>query len=131
MSYGERMPDEVERVATAIVDAAIKVHRALGPGLLESVYAACLAHELQGRGFRVDREVPVPIYYDGVMLDEGFRIDLLVDELVIVELKAVQDLHPVFAAQCRTHVRLANKRLGFLINFNVPLLKDGIKRIAN
>ena len=131
MPFGETMPADVERVATAIVDSAIKVHRLLGPGLLESVYAACLAQELRRRGFRVEREVPVPIVYEGVTLDEGYRIDLLVDDLVVVELKAVQDLHPVFAAQCRTYVRLANKRLGFLINFNVPLLKDGIRRIAN
>ena len=125
------MPADVERVATAVVDAAIKVHRLLGPGLLESVYAACLAQELRSRGFRVEREVPVPIVYEGVLLDEGYRIDLLVDDLVVIELKAVQEMHPVFAAQCRTYVRLANKRLGFLINFNVPLLKDGLKRIAN
>ena len=131
MPYGETMPADVERVAAAIVDAAIKVHRLLGPGLLEPVYAACLAQELRGRGFGVEREVPVPIVYEGVLLDEGYRIDLLVDDLVVIELKAVQDMHPVYAAQCRTYVRLANKRLGFLINFNVPLLKDGLKRIAN
>ena len=131
MPYGETMPADVERVAAAIVDAAIKVHRLLGPGLLESVDAASLAQELRSRGFGVEREVPVPIVYEGVLLDEGYRIDLLVDDLVVIELKAVQDMHPVYAAQCRTYVRLANKRLGFLINFNVPLLKHRLKRIAN
>jgi len=131
LAFGETTSVEVERVAAAIVDSAIKVHRVLGPGLLESVDLACLAYELRSRGFQVDREVPMPIVYEGVIFDEGFRIDLLVDNLVLIEVKAVQELHPIFAAQCRTYIRLANKRLGVLLNFNVPLLKDGLKRIAN
>ena len=131
MAYGQTMPAGVERVATATVDSAVKDHRLLGPGLLESVYAACLAQALRSRGLRVEREVPVPIVYEGVLLDEGYRIDLLVEDLVVIELKAVHDTHPVFAAQCRTYVRLANKRPGFLINVNVSPLKDGLKRIVN
>ncbi len=131
MPFGDTTSVEVERVASAIVDSSMKVHRTLGSGLLETVYAACLTFELRSREFRVDREVPVSITYEGELMGEGFRIFLLVSDLVVVEVKAVQDMHPVFAAQCRTYVRLANKRLGVLINFNVPLLKDGLKRIVS
>ncbi len=126
MGYGENTTAEIERVATAVVDSAYKVHSTLGPGLLESVYAVCLTHELRSRGFKVEREVPVPVVYDGVALEAGFRIDLLVNDLVVVELKAVQEMHPIFKAQI-----LTRKRLGFLINFNVQFIKDGLRRIAN
>lgn len=123
MVYGETMPDNVERVATAIVDAAIRVHRLVGPGLLESVYTGCLAHELRGRGFRVDREVPVPISYGGVMLDEGFKIDLLVEQLVIVQLKAVQEMHPVFRPM--SHVRPPRRQAARLFKQLQRLASEG------
>ena len=130
MAYGEDTSAEVERVATAVVDAAYKVHRELGPGLLESVYTTCLAHELRKRGFAVEREFEVPVVYDGITIDVGFKVDLLVDRVVVVELKAVIDMHPVFKAQLMTHLKLLHLRLGFLINFNVPLLKDGLQRVV-
>ena len=129
MAFGETTTTEIERVATAIVDAAFKIHSKFGPGLLESAYGICLAHELRLRGFQVDREVPLPIIYEGVRLEAGFRIDLLVNDLVIVELKAVEEMHPIYDAQMITYLKLTEKRLGILINFNVRLIKDGIKRI--
>ena len=125
----DALPVEVERIATEIVDAAYKVHVELGAGLLESVYKACLAYELRKRGLRVEREVPVPIIYDGVRIDEDLRIDLLVEGSVIVELKSVEKLHPVFEAQLLTYLKLTNLRLGFLINFNVPVIRQGINRV--
>ena len=131
MPYGESTSAEVERIATAIVDACLVVHKRFGPGLLESVYKACLAAELRKRGFTVLREVIVPIHYDGVELEEGFRIDLLVNDLVIVEAKSVEKMIPLFDAQLLTHLKLTNNGLGFLVNFNVVLIKDGIKRIIN
>ena len=131
MPIGDRLSAELERVATAIVDSAYKVHVTLGPGLLESVYVACLAHELTLRGHRVRREVPVPVIYEGLKLDSGFRIDLLIDDAVVIEAKSVESMHPVFKAQLLTHLKLADKRLGFLINFNTKFIKDGITRVAN
>ena len=128
--YGETMPAEVERVASAVVDSAYRVHLKFGPGLLESVYEACLAHELRRRGFVVERQVPVPIVYDGEVLDEGFRLDLRVNRLVIVEVKAVETMLPVFGSQVKTYLKLTGHPLAFLINFNVSLIKDGIKRIV-
>jgi GxxExxY protein len=128
--YGETMPAEVERIAAAIVDSAYKVHLTFGPGLLESVYEACLTHELRQRGLTVERQVAVPIVYDGELLDEGFRIDLRVNGSVIVEVKAVEVLLPVFAAQVKTYLKLTGHPLALLINFNVPLIKDGIKRVV-
>jgi GxxExxY protein len=125
----EKLPAELERVATQIVDAAFKVHTELGPGLLESVYEKCLAHELTKRGLNVERQVRVPIVYDGVVLDEPLRLDLLVEESVIVEVKAVEKMHPVFRCQMLTYLKLSHKRLGFMINFNVPLIKNGIDRV--
>ena len=121
---------EVDATARAIVDAAIKVHKTLGPGLLESVYEACLYHELLQRGLRVERQVAVPIVYDGITLLEGLRLDLLVNNLVICELKAVESLQPVHQAQLLTQLRLSGKRLGLLLNFNVALMKDGIRRLV-
>ncbi|MEA3407332.1 MAG: GxxExxY protein [Chloroflexota bacterium] len=120
---------EEERVAKGIVDAAFAVHKALGPGLLENVYEVCFCHELTKRGLSYGRQVVVPIVYDGITFDEGLRLDVLVEDVIICELKAVETMHPVFTAQLLTYLKLAEKRLGFLINFNVPLIKRGIKRV--
>ena len=123
------MPAETERVAREVVDSAFKVHKALGPGLLESVYAACLCHELSQRGLSFKTEVPVPVIYNNVRLDAGLRLDLLVSDCVVVELKSVEKMNTLFEAQLLTYLKLTGLRLGLLINFNVPLIKDGIKRI--
>jgi GxxExxY protein len=114
-----------------VIDAAMRVHTALGPGLLESAYEACLAHELRKRGMRVETQVPLPILYDGRRIDAGYRLDLLVEDAIIVELKAVPRMHPVFEAQLLSYLKLSNYSIGLLINFHVPRLKDGIKRFAN
>ena len=127
--YGESTSEKVEQVATIIVDAAFKVHATLGPGLLEAVYSICLAYDLRKRGLTVEREVALPIFYDGVRLDAGFRLDLIVDGCVIVETKAIERMIPVFEAQLLTYLKLTGLTLGLLINFNVPLIKDGIKRV--
>ena len=119
-----------DEVAREIVDAAIKVHQALGLGLLESVYEQCLQHELRRRGLMAERQVPVPVIYDGITIETGFRLDLLVEDLVIVELKAVETMIPLYEAQLLTHLKLTGKHLGFLINFNVPRLKSGLKRFV-
>jgi GxxExxY protein len=124
------MPADFDRVATCIVDSAYRVHRTLGPGLLESVYETCLARELEIRGMAVERQVDVPVVYEGLKLDAGLRLDLLVDKRVIVEVKAVEKMIPVFDAQLLTYLKLTGLRLGLLINFNVPVIKDGIKRLA-
>ncbi|HKS76492.1 MAG TPA: GxxExxY protein [Terriglobales bacterium] len=114
-----------------IIGAAITVHRRLGPGLLESAYEACLAHELQRIGLPIERQKPVPVVYDGVKLDCGFRADLVVAKMVAVELKCKEGLHPVDEAQLLSHLRLLNLPVGLLINFHVVLLKDGIRRMVN
>jgi len=118
-------------IAKQIVDAAFSVHKGLGPGLLESVYETALCHELVKRGLQVQRQIPVTFIYDGNRYDEGFRIDLLVADCVIVELKSVEQVHPVHKKQTLTYLRLSGKRLGLLINFNSALLKEGITRIVN
>jgi GxxExxY protein len=118
-----------ESIAGKIVDSAYTVHKILGPGLLEKVYEACLCHELSKRGLKYQRQVDIPIVYDGMTFDEGLRLDVLVEELVICELKAVDQMNPVWEAQVISHLKLTGKRLGFLINFNVPLITNGIKRI--
>ncbi len=118
-----------ESIAKKIVDAAFTVHKKLGPGLLEKVYEICFCHELSKRGLKYQRQVDIPIVYDGIVFDEGLRLDVLVEKLVICEIKAVNEINPVWEAQILSHLKLTNKRLGFLINFNVPLIKDGIKRI--
>ena len=118
-------------VATQIVDAAYPIHTSLGPGLLESVYEVVLAYELENRGLRVVRQQAVPIVYEGTRIEMGFRADLIVEDKVIVEIKSVEAIAPVHKKQLLTHLRLADKRLGLLINFNVALIKEGIKRIAN
>jgi GxxExxY protein len=114
-----------------IIGAAIKVHRALGPGLLESAYEACLAYELQSLGMKIERQKPVPLIYEDVKLDCGFRADLVVENQVIVETKCKDVLHPVDNAQLLSHLRLLNIPVGLLINFHVVTLRDGIKRMVN
>ena len=121
----------IDTIAARIVDAALKVHRELGPGLLESTYEICLGHELTKRGYSVEQQKVQPVHYDGIVIDAGYRIDLLVNDLVVIELKAVAELAPIHHAQLMTYLKLSRKSLGFLINFNVPLIKNGIRRIAN
>jgi GxxExxY protein len=121
----------MNEIAATILDAAISVHREMGPGLLESVYQPCLAKELSTRGLQVATGVPVPLYYKGELLNKDFIIDLLVEGEIVVELKAVDVLLPVHDAQIISYLKLTGKRLGFLINFNVPLLKQGFKRFVN
>jgi GxxExxY protein len=116
-------------IAKYIVDAAFKVHKNLGPGLIEKVYEACFCHELSKQGTPYQRQVMMPIVYDGTLLDENLRLDVLVDNLIICEFKAVDELNPIWEAQLVTYLKLTHKRLGFLINFNVTLIKKGIKRI--
>lgn len=118
-------------IAKDIVDSAYRIHTALGPGLLESVYDAILAFELDRRGLRVERQRPIPVVYENIRIDTGFRADLVVEDKVIVEVKSVEALAPVHKKQLLTYLRLADKRLGLLINFHVPLIKDGITRIVN
>jgi len=118
-----------ESISEKIVDAAFAVHRALGPGLLERIYEVCFCHELSKRGLKFKRQVDLPIKYDGMIFNEGLRLDVLVEDLIICELKAVDQMNPVWKAQLLSHLKLTGKRLGFLINFNVPLMKDGINRI--
>ena len=124
------IPDEVEKLAAVIVDAGLKVHKALGPGLLESVYEHCLVHELTKRGLMPQRQANQPIVYDGVTLDAGLRIDLMVNGLIIVEIKAVDTVLPVHQSQLLTYLKLSGCRLGFLMNFNVPLFKNGLRRLV-
>ena len=130
MRVFEPLAPEIELVAKTIVDAALKVHRALGPGLLESVYELCLAHELRRRSLQLESQVTLPIIYEGLTIDAGLRLDLILARQIIVEVKAVEKMHPVFDAQLLTYLKLTNLRLGILINFNIPLIKDGIKRIV-
>jgi GxxExxY protein len=130
MKVFEPIPPETERIAAVVVDAAFKVHRSLGPGLLESVYELCLAHELRLRGIPVETEVKLPIIYEGMKIDAGLRLDIIVANLIIVEVKAVEKMIAVFDAQLLTYLRLTGSRLGLLINLNVPLIRDGIKRIV-
>ena len=118
-------------IAKIIVDVAYKMHVALGPGLLESAYEAVMEHDLLKRGLTVGRQVDVPIFYDGVKIETGFRADLIVNDLVIIELKSVEQIHPVHPKQLLTYLKLTDKHLGLLINFNVPLIKNGITRIVN
>ena len=118
-------------ITAQIVDAAYRVHSQLGPGLLETVYEVALAFELQRRGLRVRRQVPIPIEYEGVKFDEGFRADLVVEDSIIVEIKSVEKSHPVHAKQLRTHLVLARFQLGLVLNFGLERIKDGIIRIVN
>jgi len=122
---------ELNEISGQVVDAAMKVHTALGPGLLENAYEACLEHELGKRGLRVKRQVALPVVYDGVQIDLGYRLDLLVEDAVIVELKAADRIAPIHEAQLLSYLRLSGKKLGLLINFNVLHLKDGMRRMVN
>jgi GxxExxY protein len=126
----QAVPREVNDVARQVVDAAFAVHKALGPGLLEGVYEICLAHELTKRGLVVERQVLLPVVYDGTCLDGGLRLDLVVQHSVIVEIKAAESIMPVHKAQLLTYLKLSGHRLGLLINFNVPLIKEGITRMV-
>jgi len=123
------LSEREEAIAQKIVDAAYAVHKKLGPGLLEKVYEVCFCHELSKRGLKYQRQVDIPIIYDGMVFDEGLRLDILVEDLIICELQSVEEMNPVWEAQILSHLKLAGMRLGFLINFNVPVIKDGIKRI--
>jgi GxxExxY protein len=125
------MREKANELSNRIIGAAIEVHRHLGPGLLESAYEACLCRELAIRGIAFERQVPIPLNYKGLEVETAYRLDIRVERLVIVELKAVEKLEPVFEAQLLTHLRLANLWLGLLINFNVTVLKNGIKRLVN
>ncbi|MCD6137046.1 MAG: GxxExxY protein [Deltaproteobacteria bacterium] len=118
-------------ISGQIIDAAMRVHTALGPGLLEGAYEACLKYELEKRGLKVKQQVGLPVIYDGVRIDLGYRLDLLVENEVIVELKAVETLSPVHEAQLLSYLKLSGKKIGLLINFNVSRLKDGIRRMVN
>jgi GxxExxY protein len=125
------MLERLNEVSGTIVDSALKVHSALGPGLLESAYEACLKYELSKRRLKVQSQLELPVAYDGVKIDAGYRIDLLIENSVIVELKAVETLLPVHQAQLLSYLKLSKLKLGLLINFNVVHLKNGIKRVVN
>lgn len=122
---------DLNHISGTIVDASIKVHSSLGPGLLESVYLKCLQYELRKRGLQPESEIPVPVVYDGVHIETGYRLDLLVEYEVIVETKSVVEVPPLFKAQVLSYLRLKKKKLGLLLNFNVEHMKDGIFRIVN
>jgi GxxExxY protein len=125
----EKLTELEEAIGKSVVNAAYKVHKELGPGLLEKVYEVCSAHELRKAGHLVSRQVDFSIKYDGITFDEGLRLDLLVDQKVIVEIKAVEAVNPVWQAPILSHLKLTSLRLGYLISFDVPTIKDGIKRI--
>ena len=122
---------QMEELAKQVVDASYKVYKVLGPGLLESVYLFCLAEELRIRKIFVQQEVFLPLHYNGLVLEKDFRLDLLVEEKIIIEVKSVESILPVHKAQIISYLKLADKRMGFLINFNVATLKEGIKRFVN
>ena len=125
------IPATTEAVAKAAIDAAFSVQKALGPGLLESVYEACLCHELASRGIRFAKQVSLPVVYNGVKVDAGLRLDVFVENCVILELKSVENHNRLFEAQVLTYLKLTGVRLGLLINFNVAVLKDGLRRIVH
>jgi len=122
---------DIERTGKAIVDSAVKVHKNLGPGLLESAYQKCLKYELEKRGHAVKCEVPIPVQYDEIQIDIGFRADMLIDDSVLVENKTVERLVPIHEAQLLTYLKLSKTHLGFLLNWNVELMKSGIKWMVN
>lgn len=125
------LSERTEEIGRIIVNSAFKVHKQLGPGLLERVYEVCLTHEISKTGLDVKRQIDIPIVYDGIEFSEGLRLDLLVEDSIIIEIKAVEQINPVWEAQIISHLKLLNKDLGFLINFNVPLIKSGIKRFIH
>lgn len=122
---------QLNPMSRIILDSAFKVHSALGPGLLESAYQGCLIHELHKQGLEVRSEVALPVIYDGVTLDIGYRLDLLVEDSIIIEVKAIDKLLPIHQAQLLSYLKLSGKQLGFLMNFNVVRLKDGLRRVVN
>jgi GxxExxY protein len=124
------LTQDEEDAARAIVNSAYLVHKTFGPGLLENIYEVCLCHELEKAGFKVERQLYLPVNYDGLRLDAAFRLDILVQGMIICEIKAVDAMHPIYEAQLLSYLKLTNKRLGFLINFNVRLIKEGIKRMV-
>lgn len=124
------LPEGVDGLARVVVDSAFRVHSTLGPGLLESVYETCLVHELTKRSVPLQQQLVLPVFYDGLHIDSGLRLDLLVDNAVVVEIKAVDRVLPVHRAQLLTYLKLTGHRLGLLINFNVPLIRDGISRLV-
>ena len=124
------LTEEEEKTGKAIVNAAYVVHKALGPGLLEKVYEVCFCHVLAKNGYLIKRQMEIPIVFEGIIFDEGLRLDVMVNDLVICELKALETVNPVWEAQLLSHLKLTDKRLGYLINFNIPLIKDGIKRMV-
>lgn len=124
----EPSPRENE-IAKSVLDAAFRVHKTLGPGLLENVYEICLEHELLKAGFKARRQSVLPVVYDGIKVEAGFRLDLVIEETILVEIKATEEMHPIHRAQLYTYLKLTGKRLGLLINFNVQYLKDGIRRV--
>jgi GxxExxY protein len=123
--------DKLDLITRRIIGAAIEVHKALGPGLPESAYQTCLAYELQERGFKVEQQLPLPVIYKNVKLDCGYRLDLVVEDSVILEIKAIQELAPIHDAQLLSYLRLSGKTVGLIINFHVRVLKDGLKRVVN
>ena len=125
------IPDEINLIGKRIVNCAYKVHSKLGPGLLEVVYEKCLYHELKKNGLSINQQVNIPIIYDDLIIKDALRIDLLVEKCIIIELKAVETVLPVHEAQIISYLKLTENRLGYLINFNVPLIKNGIKRFIN
>ena len=143
MNFGEAIPERVElnrrdaeaqrinEITQQIIGAAIEVHRELGPGLLESAYHQCLCHELNLRGIRFESKVPLPVRYKGILLDCGYEMDLVVENLVVVELKTVEELHPIHEAQLLTYLKLYNRTVGLLINCHVVVLREGVKRMVN
>lgn len=124
----DNFKDDPEKIGKIIVNSAFKVHKALGPGLLEKVYESCLEYELKKQGLMVERQLPFSVEYDGLKFDEGFRLDLYIERRIIIELKAVEQFHPVWEAQIMSYMKLLKCNLGYLINFNVPLIKQGIRR---
>jgi len=125
-----RITQSEELLGKEIVDCAFKVHKQLGPGLLEKIYEVCFCHELAKKGIKHKRQIDIPIVYDTLVFDEGLRLDVLVEDLIICELKAVELVNPLWQAQIISHLKLTQKRLGFLINFNVSTIKEGIKRFV-
>jgi len=130
MNYAP-IPEHLNEIGKKIVDAAYTVHKNLGPGLLEKVYEVCFCYELEKRGLKAERQIDLPIVYDNMTFQEGLRLDVLVDDEVICELKAVEEINPLWKAQIVSHLKLTNNRLGYLINFNVINIRDGINRIVN
>ena len=124
-------PKRSDELSNLIIGAAIEVHRILGPGLLESAYEQCLCHELTLKDISFERQKPLPVTYKGISLDCGYRLDILVEKLVIVELKTVEHIEPIHEAQLLTYLKLSDLWLGLLMNFNVPVLKEGIRRLVN